>query len=345
MTTNKPRHSGQRHGLDLRPLSVGRAVFDPPLLCAPMAGVTHSALRRLVADFGGYGALYTEMLSPSAVCGEDLARSPFTKKRPHERKVVYQLRLTDTHRLDRILQRVRDARPYGVDINLGCPAPEIAKIGGGVALFQDMDRLREVIGGTRERWPGLLSVKCRLGNEQNGWREALGRRLRLFEELGVDMVAIHPRFTKDKLKRTARWTEVARAAEETGLPLVVNGDIVDRATLERCMEASHSRGYMLGRIVAVQPWIFAHLTGAAPEVDYAEVWDRLFGYVNEDFPPERAIGRIKEFTTYYARNFFFGHELYRAVQSASDIRMLYDRAMVFLSSSPRLVRRPSVAGI
>lgn len=52
----------------------------PPLLCAPMAGLTHSAFRRLLSDFGGYGALFTEMLSARAVLVEDLHHSPFTKK-------------------------------------------------------------------------------------------------------------------------------------------------------------------------------------------------------------------------------------------------------------------------
>lgn len=345
MDQRDQQHHRSIHELELPPLRAGRAIFDPPLLCAPMAGVTHSALRRLVADFGGYGALYTEMLSPTALCGEDLERSPFTKRRPHEGKVVYQLRLTGTSRLGEVFGRLAETEPYGVDINLGCPAPEIVKTGGGAALFQDMNRLREVVSAARKQWPGMLSVKCRLGLEQEGWREALQQRLRLLVDLGVDMITIHPRFTKGKLKRSARWADIAWASEQIDLPLVANGDIVDRRSLDSCMRSSGAQGYMLGRIVAVQPWIFAHLCGAAPAVDCAEVWERMFRYVNEDFPPPKAIGRLKEFTTYYARNFFFGHELYRAVQSAGELDVIHDRAMQFLSSSPRLVRQPSVAGI
>jgi hypothetical protein len=48
------------------PLTLRGTRFDPPLFCAPMAGITHSAFRRLVAEFGGYGALFTEMRSRHA---------------------------------------------------------------------------------------------------------------------------------------------------------------------------------------------------------------------------------------------------------------------------------------
>ena len=49
--------------LALPPLVLRGVVFAPPLFSAPMAGVTHSAFRRLLSDFGGYGALCSEMLS------------------------------------------------------------------------------------------------------------------------------------------------------------------------------------------------------------------------------------------------------------------------------------------
>jgi hypothetical protein len=102
---------------------------------------------------------------------------------------------------------------------------------------------------------------------------------------------------------------------------------------------------MIGRMAVVKPWIFAEIAGQRPEIDFWEVWERFFVYLSEDFPPERAIGRLKEFTTYYARNFLFGHELYRAVLSSPTVDIARERARRFLTGRPGLCREPSVAGI
>ena len=78
---------------------------------------------------------------------------------------------------------------------------------------------------------------------------------------------------------------------------------------------------MLGRIAAVKPWIFREFAGLpAWTVDHPEVWDRLYRYTLEDMPPERAFGRLMEFTFYFAKNFFFGHELYKCIQKARNPR-------------------------
>jgi hypothetical protein len=60
---------------------------------------------------------------------------------------------------------------------------------------------------------------------------------------------------------------------------------------------------------------------------------------------EKAIGRIKEFTKYFAQNFQFGHELASRVQSATSLETLHERAMAFFSSHPAITQRPSVAGL
>jgi tRNA-dihydrouridine synthase B len=318
----------------------------PPLCLAPMAGITHSAFRRLVADFGGYGALYTEMLSAAALCFENLETSPFTKRRQAEGKVVYQLRLNGREDIRKVVERLETLSPFGIDINLGCPAPEIRKIGGGIELFNDREKLRTVLDAVRLYWKGLLTVKCRLGKRSDAWQETFADRLRIFAESGVDAVTLHPRFSDEKLKRTARWDLFPWVTSQTRLPIIANGDIV-AATPKALglMDAGGCSGLMIGRMAIVKPWIFRQLAGESKAIDYREVWTRFYEYTCGDFRPEKAIGRIKEFTAYFARNFIYGHELYRKVQSAPDLAALKIRATEFLSASPGVEKEPSVMGI
>jgi tRNA-dihydrouridine synthase len=94
---------------------------------------------------------------------------------------------------------------------------------------------------------------------------------------------------------------------------------------------------MLGRIAAVRPWIFREFAGLpALAVDLPEVWERLYRYTLEDMPPERAFGRIKEFTFYFSKNFLFGHEMFRSIQKAHDPQGVREAVLRFLEAGPRL---------
>jgi tRNA-dihydrouridine synthase len=314
-------------------LIIKNLTINPPLLLAPMAGVSHSAFRRLLSDFGGYGALFTEMLSPRALMQEVLDKSPFTKKRDSEGAVFYQLQLTGDENIVPIVERLRTLNPAGIDINLGCPAPAIKRSGAGKALFDNYDKLSVILQKLRMAWDGILSVKCRLGDNTDGWEERFCKRIKLFENCSVDALCVHPRFSDEKLKRVARWNRFSWIRQQTRLPLIANGDIVDKSGLALL---EHCNGLMIGRAAVSKPWIFRTLSGNPPEINYKETWLTFFEYCCEDFIAPKAIGRIKEFTTYYAKNYFFGHELFRLVQSAPDLETVKNRAISFFDSDPEL---------
>jgi tRNA-dihydrouridine synthase B len=328
------------------PLTLKNLVIDPPLFCAPMAGITHSAFRRLVSDFGGYGALYTEMLSGKAILHEKLGQTPFTKRRPSEGAVWYQLAVTGEEDIAETIGKLITVEPIALDINAACPAPEMTSQGCGAALFRDIKHFVRAIAEARRSWGGILTVKCRIGDEETKWREKFIERLKIMETEGVDAIVVHPRFFKDKLKRKARWELFDWIASETSLPIIANGDIVSRKQLDEKKEAlAPVSGLMIGRMAIVKPWIFRELAGKSVIVDYAAVWKTLYEYVLEDFPPEKAFGRIKEFSKYFAQNFLYGHEFYRGVQSASSLEAVYAHTVKFLEADPKVTNFPTVKGL
>ena len=322
----------------VKTLSIDGKTFVPALFLAPMAGVTHSAFRRLISDFGGYGALTTEMLSATAFFRENPGVSPFSRRRACEGPVIYQLRTSGEDILETVMVKLEAQNPAAIDLNLGCPAPEIQKQASGAALFRDFGRLRQVLSRIRSVYQGTLLVKCRLGDDPENWRAPFVERLRLFEDYGVNAITVHPRFSNEKLKRRARWLEFPWIAAQTRLPVIGNGDIRSpRDVLEHDECFNSLAGLMLGRIAAQKPWIFREFSGLQPlDISHAEIWDRLYSYTLEDFPPEKAVGRMKEFTAYFAQNFFFGHELFRESCRARNIGELRAAALRFLESGPRL---------
>ncbi len=318
-------------------LTIGRSTFAPALFCAPMAEITHSAFRRLLADFGGYGALFTEMLSAKALLREDPALSPYVKKRPNEGQLFYQILINGSEPLEAIAERLTAWGAAGLDINCACPAPAIKALRAGAFLFEDRVRLAQTLQTIRRCFSGPLTVKIRLGHNQPGWPEQLRERLQLLEDHGVDALTLHPRFRDEKLKRSARHTWLPWVAAQCRLPLIANGDITGPAYVQAradCFAAA--AGLMIGRQAVVQPWIFAQWHQARA-VDHAAIWERLCQYTYEDFQPRQALIRMKIFTTYYARNFVWGHSLFKAVQRARDLTALRTAAQEFFSGAASLV--------
>lgn len=321
-------------------IGLGGKIIAPALFLAPMAGITNSAFRRLVADFGGYGALTTEMLSTSALLNENTANSSFSKRRDCEGPVIYQLRISGREDVEAAFAKLEAQNPAAIDINLGCPAPEIQHQASGAALFRDFGRLKQVLKRIRACYRGTLTVKCRLGDDPERWREPFVDRLKLFEDSNVHSITVHPRFSTEKLKRRARWQEFPWIAFQTKLPIIGNGDVRSVRDVQNNPDwFGPLAGLMLGRIVAQKPWIFREFSGHFRNtIQHWEVWDRLYRYTLEDLSPERAFGRMKEFTAHFSGNFFFGHELYKGVQKARNVSEVRDAAMRFLESNPKLAR-------
>ena len=315
----------------------------PLLLAAPMAGLTHSAFRRLLGDLGGCDVVHTEMLAGTRLLVEP-PDSPYLRRRPGDGQVVYQLLLRDERRVEQIVDRLRPCSPDGLDINCACPAASIRFIGGGADLFEDPVRLEAVLGAVRRVWGGPLSAKIRLGHApETHWRERLLDRLQRIRDAGVDCVTVNPRFAVDRLTRPARHDLLPWICAAAGIPVVANGDITGPETL-----AAHPHyfadcaGVMLGRMAVVRPWVFAAWRQGEgyPAPAAGDIWRRLLAYMQEDFPAERLALRLKHFTGWYSRNFVYGHLLAGKVRHLRDPETLLQRMEEFLATAPALVRTP-----
>lgn len=319
--------------------------MEPALFCAPLAEVTHSAFRRLLAEFGGCGALFTEMLSGRHILREDLRTSPYVKRRPVERRVIYQLMIRPADPVEEIIGRLATIQPDGVDLNLACYAPVIRQLDAGSRLFENLPALKDVLGRVRAAWPGPLTVKIRLGSATVGAEERFVERIRAIEDAGIDAITLHVRFFEDKFKRRARHELFQWATSLTKLPIIANGDITTPAQVrEHAGLFASVSGLMIGRMAIARPWIFASWNEPIA-VDLAEVWRRLVRYISEDFPPETAIKRIRLFTKYYARNFLFGHHFATQIHNAPDVTVARERADAFFETAPELLPEPSLMGL
>jgi len=315
-------------------LKIKGLVVDPPLLLAPMAGLTHSALRTLLVSFGGVGLLSTEMLSARRLPSENPAVSPYLVRTEAETPLSYQLLVTDVREVGPAVEALHRFGADAIDLNLGCPAPKVRKAGGGSSLMNERDRVQAIVAAARRLTHLPLSAKIRLGETLDP--VGLDEFCRMLEGEGIDFLTVHARLRGESFTRKPRWDQIARVKERVGIPVIANGSVYSVDTARECLRISGADGLMIGRAAAERPWVFAEIAqdlyGSAcrlPGKSRPEIYHQFVQALTERFRPERRLGRLKEFTHYFARNYAFGHQLASGVQASRDISEAWSRALDF----------------
>ena len=310
----------------------------PPLLLAPMAGLTHSALRTTILEFGGVGLLSTEMLAATRLPAENAQQSPYLLRTPQETPLSYQLLLVGEKNIPSVFAALHRFKADVIDLNLGCPAPLVRKAGGGSSLMDDPVALRKIIRCARKNTTLPLTAKIRLGDTLDA--QKLRDFCRMLAGEGIDMLTVHARLRSESFARRPHWGWVAKVKEWVDIPVVANGAIDSVGSARACIEESGADGLMIGRAAATAPWLFALLARdiykmdiPMPEVFLPGLYQNFIVALVERFQPERRLGRLKEFTHYFAKNYFFGHHLASKVQASITLEEAWLRAVAFFSNN------------
>jgi len=312
-------------------------VLSPPVALAPMVGLSHSALRSLVQEQGGVGLLYTEMLAIKRLPHDNAACSPLLIRTEREQPLFYQILAGGTEYIGAAVDKLEKLEANGIDLNLGCPAPLIRKQGAGASLAKNHRVMCEILRTMRGNTELPISVKIRLGKSENSGQ--LHDFCQLLIDQGVDMITIHARLDGEKFCRKPRWAVVGKIKNDIKVPVFVNGGIFSAEDAQRCIEQSGADGLMVGRGAAEKPWLCREIAekiyGLRPadgESNLAEVFFRFIVLLEERFAPERQLGRLKQFASYFAPPLPFGHHLAAAIQTSPTLDEAKKRAGKYFGS-------------
>ena len=316
------------------PLEIGPLRVFPPLVLAPMAGLTHAPLRRLVGELGGAGLLYSEMLSARALRHESPQTSRFLAADERSRPLCLQIFAAEPEQIAPAVAAGEAWRPEAWDLNFGCPAPEILKQGAGAALSRDLGRAWLMAEAMRAAAPGPLIFKIRADED----RGRLLEFARMLETAGADAIVVHGRTAREKLCRPARWEPIAAVAAAVRVPVIGNGDVGCAVDAERMFAETGCRGVMIGRAAAERPWVFRAIARRwglpVPALrlrSRGAVYRRLAGLLRAHYGHPRDLYRLREFTGYFAKNYKFGHQLWKEIQNAPDLRSARGLAQAFFA--------------
>lgn len=231
-----------------------------------MEDVTDIVFRHVVARAARPDVFVTEFTNAASFCSEQGNFSTIGRLAHDagEAPIVAQIWGTEPDHFATMSHALREQGFYGIDINMGCPAKDVVKIGAGSGMIGNCQLAQQIIAATKE---GELpvSVKTRLGRtrvaEYRDWITFL-----LSQKLAC--LTVHLRTRKEMSKVPAHYeliSELVSLRDRLSPPtrLVINGDIADYARIT----ALHHQypgvdGYMIGRGVFANPFCFDRSGGS-----------------------------------------------------------------------------------
>jgi nifR3 family TIM-barrel protein len=325
------------------PLALGGLEVWPPVVLAPMAGVTNAPFRTLCRRHGG-GLYVSEMVGARGLVEGNrtsVLKASFAPDE-HPRSIqLYAIDPRDAADATRLL--VEDGAVEHVDLNFGCPAPKVTRHGGGSALPWRTDLYAAIVDATvRAAGDVPVTVKLRLGIDHDHLTY-LGAG-RIAADLGVAAVGLHARTAEQRYGPPADWSAIAELVEHLEVPVLGNGDVWEAADALRMVETTGCAGVIVGRGCLGRPWLFRDLQAAfagdpvpAPP-GLGEILDTLVEHAEllvDHLGPVTGLRELRKHTGWYLQGFPVGRPLRRALNQVSTMDELYalldpvDRDLVF----------------
>ena len=240
-------------------MKIGHLQVDHPLFLGPMAGVTDWAFREICAQTGA-GVTVTEMVSSRALVYKD-KKSAALLRRNDGCICGAQIFGNDPAIMAEGARLALEISGCDyLDINMGCPMPKIANSGDGCGLMRTPELAGQIVQAVTAAVDVPVTVKCRLGWDK-GSINVLEFTKRM-EDSGAALVTVHGRTRSMLYSGTADWDLIRKVKQQLSIPVIANGDIVDAASANRCLQWTGADGLMIGRATFGDPWVFAEVKAA-----------------------------------------------------------------------------------
>ena len=312
---------------------IGPLEVWPPVVLAPMAGVTNAPFRTLCREHGA-GLYVSEMITARGLVDGHLKTSRLSHFAPTESPRSIQLYGTEPESLGRAVRMlVEEDRVDHIDLNFGCPMPKVTRKGGGAAIPLKPRLFAAIVGSAVEAAGNVpVTVKFRLGTDA-GHLTFLDTG-RIAEGLGAASVALHARTAEQLYSGEADWSCVADLkAAVTSIPVFGNGDVWEAWDALRLLRSTGCDGVVVGRGCLGRPWLFGHLAavfgptpasgGSEPRNPpcLAEVADTMRRHARllVDWAGPHGIRDFRKHTAWYLKGYATGPAIRRDLQTIDSL--------------------------
>ena len=338
---------------EFSPITLGALEVWPPVVLAPMAGVTNAPFRTLCRRYGA-GLYVNQMITARAIVEGHRKSLEMAAFAAGEWPRSIQLYGTEPHSIAEATRRlVGDGGVDHIDMNFGCPMKKVTRHGGGAALPWKRSLYRSIVRAAVAAAGDVpVSVKFRVGIDDDAITFLDAGRIA--EDEGVCAVALHARTANQLYSGSADWRRIAELKDAvTSIPVLGNGDIWEADDAVRMMRETGADGVVVGRGCLGRPWIFRDLADVfdgralAPRPDLGEVLDGMVEHavlLCEWMGEARGMRDFRKHTGWYLKGFPTGSEVRRRLNQVGsldemrDVVGALDRAIPFPDGGMRLVR-------
>ncbi|HWP66685.1 MAG TPA: tRNA dihydrouridine synthase DusB [Candidatus Limnocylindria bacterium] len=245
---------------EFRPLRLGLLPVWPPVVLAPMAGVTNYPFRRLCREFGA-GLYVSEMITARGFLMMNRVTHRLAGSGPDEHPRSLQIYGSDPADVETMARALVDQGVDHLDLNFGCPVPKVTRHGGGSAIpVKPRLMARLVRAAVRGAGRVPVTVKVRKGID-DGLLTYLDAG-RVAQEEGAAAIGLHARTAAQLYSGDADWTAIAALKAAVRIPVLGNGDVWECWDALRMMRETGCDGVIVGRGCLGRPWLFRELAAA-----------------------------------------------------------------------------------
>lgn len=237
-------------------MQIGPYPIDPPLVLAPMAGVTDRPYRSLCRRLGA-GLVVSEMTTADPTLWHTeksrLRRSQDLESGP----ISVQIAGYDPEAMANAARFNVEQGAQIVDINMGCPAKKVCRVDAGSALMKDEPLVERILRAVVTSVSVPVTLKIRTGWSRQH-RNAL-TIARIAEDAGIAALTVHGRTREDHYEGEAEYDTIAAVKSAVRIPVIANGDVTDGAKASEVLRRTGADGVMVGRAALGNPWIFREI--------------------------------------------------------------------------------------
>ena len=295
---------------EFEPLTVGPLSIWPPVVLAPMAGVTNAAFRSLCREYGA-GLYVSEMITARGYLMGNATTLALARGGEGERPRSVQVYGADPVDLGEMVRRLVDDGVDHLDLNLGCPVPKVTRAGGGAAVAAKPRLVARLVRGMVAN-AGSVPVTVKMRKGLDDAHVTFRRAAAAAEDEGAAAVGLHARTAAELYSGEADWDAIGELVEASGVPVLGNGDVWEAWDALRLMRATGCAAVIVGRGCLGRPWLFRELAqvfdGREPDPppDLAGVLAVLLEHARRLmalFGPESGLRQTRKWTSWYTKGF------------------------------------------
>lgn len=279
-------------------LTVGNVQLKNNLVFAPIAGFSEVGFRHLCAKYGA-GLTYTELVSAKGLVYGNKGTEELLATTDIEKPCAVQIFGSDPEFMYKAAKDERLGKFDIIDINMGCPVKKVFGNGDGSALMKNPALITEVVQAVKEGGSRPVTVKMRAGIE-------IGKPLAVecalaAQKGGASAVTVHARYREQYYSGECDHTITKAVKDALDIPVIANGDIVDKQSLDKVAQITNADGFMIGRGALGKPWIFAELQGKDDSHDIKSLILEHIEVLRRFMPDFTVANVMKLQLCYYAR--------------------------------------------